>query len=209
MKNPLFSAPNRIGEDTPVVLASASPRRRQLLTDMGIAFTVLPATCDESVPEGTLPRAAAQLLAERKARAVADTLPKHTLVIAADTLVDLFDTALGKPKDEDDAFRMLCEMSGKKHFVHTGIAVSLEGRLLSAVDTTSVQFVRYTPTEAWTYVKTGEPMDKAGAYGIQGLGGALVDKTEGQTDTVIGLPTIALDKLLCELLELTKDGYEA
>ncbi len=209
MKNPLFSSPARLPEGVRVVLASASPRRRELLTDMGFDFEIIPAECDESVDSGILPRDAARILAARKCAAVAQELPESTLVIAADTLVDLFDTALGKPKDEDDAFRMLCEMSGKKHFVHTGISVFYKGKQLSDVDTTSVQFLRYTPEEAWTYVLTGEPMDKAGAYGIQGLGGGLVDRTEGQMDTVVGLPTLALDRLICALLDSLKGGEDA
>ena len=159
---------------------------------------------DETVEEGTPPRDAVRILSERKARFVAET-HKDALVIASDTLVALFEKPLGKPKDEDDAFRMLCEMSGKKHFVHTGVAVIYKGRILSDVDTTAVQFCRYTPTEAWTYVLTGEPMDKAGAYGIQGLGRALVEKREGNLDTVIGFPTLLCDRMLKSLFTETAE----
>lgn len=199
MNSILFDGVKKIPEGTRVVLASASPRRKELLSDMGVLFEVMPADCDESVPEGSLPRDSVRLLSERKARSVAEKLPHDALVIASDTLVDLFDIALGKPRDEDDAFQMLCEMSGKKHFVHTGVAVMYKGRLLSEVDTAGVQFLPYTPTEAWTYVCTGEPMDKAGSYGIQGLGGGLVDRLEGQMDTVVGLPTLTLDRLFSRL----------
>ncbi len=193
--NPLYESPALLPNGTEVILASASPRRRELLHDMGFTFTVIPADCDESIPDGMLPVEAVRVLSERKAQAVAAS-HKDALVIASDTLVALFEQPLGKPKDRDDAFRMLCEMSGKKHFVHTGVAVIYRGRMLSDVDTTAVQFCRYTPTEAWTYVLTGEPMDKAGAYGIQGLGRALVEKREGNLDTVIGFPTLLCDRLL-------------
>ncbi len=199
MENCLYNSPNLVPAGTPVVLASASPRRKELLSDMGFSFKVLPADTDETVPTGTLPADAVRILAERKARAVAKKCP-DALVVAADTLVALFDEALGKPTDEDDAFQMLCRMSGKKHFVHTGVAVVYRGRLAVGVDTTGVQFLPYTPTEAWTYVLTGEPMDKAGAYGIQGLGGALVEHREGNLDNVIGFPTLLADKLISEVL---------
>lgn len=202
--NPIYESPTLLPDGTEVILASASPRRRELLSEMGFTFSVVPADCDETVEDGTLPKDAVRILSERKARAVAETY-KDALVIASDTLVALFDQPLGKPKDKDDAFRMLCEMSGKKHFVHTGVAVIYRGRMLSDVDTTAVQFCRYTPTEAWTYVLTGEPMDKAGAYGIQGLGRALVEKREGNLDTVIGFPTLLCDRLLKELFTETAE----
>ena len=202
--NPIYESPTLLPEGVEVILASASPRRRELLSEMGFTFSVVPADCDETVEEGTPPRDAVRILSERKARFVAET-HKDALVIASDTLVALFEKPLGKPKDEDDAFRMLCEMSGKKHFVHTGVAVIYKGRILSDVDTTAVQFCRYTPTEAWTYVLTGEPMDKAGAYGIQGLGRALVEKREGNLDTVIGFPTLLCDRMLKSLFTETAE----
>lgn len=198
MKNCLFQSPGVLPEGTEVILASQSPRRRELLSDMGFTFAVIPAECDENVPDGISPAEAVELLARRKAAAVAEKYP-DALVIGADTLVELFGKPLGKPADEDDAFRMLCDMSGKKHFVHTGVAVTWRGKMLSGVDTAGIQFCAYTPTEAWTYVRTDEPMDKAGAYGIQGLGGGLVEKREGQLDTVIGFPTLLADKLILSL----------
>ncbi len=199
MENCLYRSPALLPEGVKVILASASPRRKELLAEMGFSFEILPADADETVDTGVLPVDAVRILAERKALAVAKDHP-DALVIAADTLVALFDEALGKPHDEEEAFTMLCRMSGKKHFVHTGVAVAYKGKLLSGVDSTGVQFCAYTPTEAWTYVLTGEPMDKAGAYGIQGLGGALVERREGNLDNVIGFPTLLADDLISEVL---------
>ena len=203
MENCLFPSVKMIPEDTRVVLASASPRRKELVGDMGLSFTVHAADCDESVPEGTLPVEAVKILSRRKAEAVRATVGDDCLIIAADTLVELFGKSLGKPESEDDAFRMLCEMSGKKHFVHTGVTLLYRGKALTDADTAGVQFYPYTPTEAWTYVLTGEPMDKAGAYGIQGLGGGLVETLSGKMDTVVGFPTELCDAMLAKLFSET------
>ena len=205
MESCLFASVAKIPADTQVILASASPRRKELLTDMGIEFTVLAADCDENIPEGTAPVEAVKLLSERKAEAVRQHVGDDCIIIAADTLVELFGKPLGKPESEEDAFRMLCEMSGKKHFVHTGVTILYKGRRVTDADTAGVQFLPYTPTEAWTYVKTGEPMDKAGAYGIQGLGGGLVDSLSGKMDTVIGFPTETCDRMLSLLLSEAKE----
>lgn len=204
MENCLFPSVKMIPKDTRVILASASPRRKELVGDMGISFTVHAADCDESIPEGTLPVDAVKLLSRRKAEAVRAIEGDDCLIIAADTLVELFEKPLGKPEDADDAFRMLCEMSGKKHFVHTGVTLCYRGRTLTDADTAGVQFYPYTPTEAWTYVLTGEPMDKAGAYGIQGLGGGLVETLSGKMDTVVGFPTELCDEMLGKLFAETE-----
>lgn len=189
-----------IAGNRPILLASASPRRRELCQEMGLSFTVCPTDIDESLSSSVTPREGALIIAKRKAEAGRALLPSGGILIAADTVVDLDGRALGKPKDEDDALSMLLSLSGKTHFVHTGVAVLSGERLLSAVDTTAVSFCAFDEKEALAYVKTGEPMDKAGAYGIQGLGGALVDSIEGAYDNVVGLPTRLLDKLLCEVL---------
>lgn len=183
----------------PILLASASPRRRELCGAMGLSFTVCPTDIDESLPVGISPHEGALIIAKRKAEAGRASLPENGILIAADTVVDLDGTALGKPKDEEDALRMLLSLSGRIHHVHTGVAVLSGGRLLCAVDTTAVTFRSFDEREARAYVGTGEPMDKAGAYGIQGLGGALVSSIEGAYDNVVGLPTRLLDKLLCEV----------
>ncbi len=184
--------------DIPVVLASASPRRRELLSAMGISFTVRVSEADESLPAGTPPVLGAQAVARRKAEAVLP-LCEGALVIAADTTVDLDGTSLGKPRDPDEARAMLRALSGRTHRVHTGVCVSYRGRTLSATETTAVTFRDLDDAEIAAYVATGEPMDKAGAYGIQGKGGALVSDTDGEFDNVVGLPCRLLARLLCEV----------
>lgn len=182
-----------------VLLASGSPRRRELLSALGLTFTVRVSDADETVPEGTPPREAVELVARRKAAPVAESAPEDAIVIAADTTVDLDGCALGKPTDDGDAARMLSCLSGHTHFVHTGVAVSYRGRMLSAADTTAVTFRTLEPAEIEAYVATGEPRDKAGAYGIQGKGGALVAHIVGEFDNVVGLPCRLLDRLLTEI----------
>lgn len=199
MKSDLYSSPPMLPEGIRIVLASGSPRRRELLAEMGYTFDVMPSDCDERLPADTPPKRAVELLAERKALSVAELLPPETLVIGSDTLVELAGHPLGKPQDENDALRMLMALSGQRHFVHTGVCVAYRGRTLTDSDSAGILFRPYTREEAWAYVCTGEPMDKAGAYGIQGLGGHLVEKREGEMDTVVGLPTRTLDRLLCRL----------
>ncbi len=181
-------------------LASASPRRRELLAGMGLTFSVSPCDVDESLPAGIAPDEAVVLLAERKARA-ATPAEEPAIILASDTLVEADGVSLGKPADAEDACRMLMRLSGRAHRVHTGVAVRLGERLLSARDTTTVYMRPFTEEEARAYIATGEPMDKAGAYGIQGLGGRLVSHIEGAYDNVVGLPTGLSDRLLCEILE--------
>lgn len=183
----------------PILLASASPRRRELCQEMGLSFTVCPTDIDEGLSSSVTPREGALIIAKRKAEAGRSLLPPNGILIAADTVVDRDGEALGKPKDGKEALSMLLSLSGKTHYVHTGVAVLSGERLLCGVDTTAVTFRAFDEKEALAYVKTGEPMDKAGAYGIQGLGGALVDSIEGAFDNVVGLPTRLLDKLLCEV----------
>lgn len=181
-----------------VCLASASPRRRELLTEMGLTFSVCPADVDESTPKGMHPRDAVVELSKRKAEAVTKVVDESVFVIASDTLVEIDGLPLGKPTDEEDAVRMLLSLSGREHRVHTGVAVARGGRIYAESDTTRVFFRPFDEGEARAYVATGEPMDKAGAYGIQGLGGALVDHTLGNFDTVVGLPCALTDRLLCK-----------
>ena len=184
-----------------LVLASASPRRRELLTALGLSFTVKVSDADETAPHGAGPREAAAYAARKKAEAVAAIADADATVLAADTVVDLAGRALGKPRDREDAARMLRSLSGRTHYVHTAVTVAKRNRFLSAVDTTAVSFRLLTEQEIEAYIATGEPMDKAGAYGIQGLGGALVEGTDGEFDTVVGLPCRLVDRLLREIEE--------
>lgn len=183
-----------------VYLASKSPRRRQLLGEMGVVFQTVSADCDETVEEGVHPREAVALLATKKCRAGEEAAKDpQGLVIGSDTLVELDGIALGKPRDEKDAVGMLLSLSGRPHRVHTGVCVRYRGRELAESVTTTVYFRNFSKEEAEAYVATGEPMDKAGAYGIQGLGGKLVEKIEGSFDNVVGFPTDCVRRLMEEV----------
>jgi septum formation protein len=181
----------------PIILGSNSPRRREYLAGMGHSFTAASADVDERLPAGLSPRDGVLLLAERKAMAL--TLPADTLLIAADTLVEYDGVPLGKPTDRADAIGMLRRLSGTRHYVHTGVAVRYGEKMLADVCTTAVDFRTLSDEEIVAYVDTGEPMDKAGAYGIQGLGGKLVSGIDGEFDNVVGLPRTLLDDLLCKI----------
>ena len=183
-----------------IVLASKSPRRRELLSTITESFEIIVEECDETLPDGVEPAEGVELLAVRKGNAVSASLPDDRLVISSDTLVELSGKALGKPLVEEDAYRMLRSLSGKAHNVHTGVAVHYKGRVFSGVDSTAVYFKELSDEEIRAYIATGEPMDKAGSYGIQGLGGRFVEKYEGRFDTVVGLSV----KLTEELIEKAK-----
>ena len=170
-----------------IILASASPRRREILSSVCRNFSIIVSETDESFPGYVHPSEAVKILAERKGRAVLDTLSGEDLfIISSDTLVELDGKPLGKPIDKADAHAMLRELSGKRHNVHTGIAVHSGGKVYSGVATTGVYFREMTDEEIDEYIATGEPMDKAGSYGIQGIGGKFVDKIDGDFDTVVG-----------------------
>ena len=169
-----------------MVLASASPRRRELLTLIGIAHDVRPADVDETQHARELPIAYVERVARDKARRIAGVEP-GAVVIAADTTVAVDDLLLAKPADVADAVAMLRRLSGRTHAVHTGIAVSFGGRTVSAVETVEVTFRELTDHEIDQYVATGEPMDKAGAYGIQGFGATIVERVNGDYFSVMGL----------------------
>lgn len=183
-----------------VVLASKSPRRRELLSTLVGDFDIITMEVDETLPDGITPLNGVELLAIKKGKAVADTLPIDTVVISSDTLVEVDGTPLGKPSDAADAHKMLRALSGRGHNVHTGIAVHYMNKCYSGVDSTRVTFKSLTDEEIDAYIATGEPMDKAGAYGIQGLGGKFVEKYEGAYDTVVGLSCELLRKLMTALL---------
>lgn len=186
------------GGRPPLVLASASPRRTALLDALGLAHEVLPADVPESVEPGEGPEAHVERLARAKALAVARLRPQ-ALVVGGDTVVAVDGEILGKPAGEAEAVAMLLRLAGRGHTVHSGLALALPGGdVLSAVSSTGVRFRDFDEAAARAYVATGEPMDKAGAYGIQGRGAALVRSVEGDYSAVVGLPVAALVDLLEE-----------
>jgi len=183
-----------------IILASKSPRRKELLGQIYKDFEIISREVDETLPEEVHPREGVGLLALRKGRAVADELPSDALVISSDTLVEVDGVALGKPCDENDAYNMLRKLSGRGHNVHTGVAVHYKGRAYSSVSSTRVIFRDLTDEVIREYIATKEPMDKAGAYGIQGKGGALVLRYEGDFDTVVGLSVSTTKRLIEQAL---------
>lgn len=181
-----------------VVLASGSPRRRELLTLIGIRHEVHPADVDETYLAGEEPREHAERLARAKAAKVSG-LEKDAFVIGADTIVVVDDAVLGKPRDKRDASRMLSLLSGRSHVVMTAVAAAYAGRILSSVEIVGVTFRDLTGGEIDSYIATDEPMDKAGAYGIQGYGATIVRRVEGDFFAVMGLPLVRLVELMKEL----------
>ncbi len=184
----------------PLVLASASPRRRELLGRLGLPFIIVPSDVDETTGSGLAPEEVAGTLARFKAHTVAAEYPGQ-VVIGADTVValqDLQPTILGKPRDEAEAAWMLRALRGRWHQVSTGIAVIRGGREWHDVVTAKVQMGDYNDAEIAEYVASGEPLDKAGAYAVQGLGGRLVAEVRGSELAVVGLPLRRLAELLSE-----------
>ena len=178
-----------------LILASASPRRVDLLREAGYAFDVVPADVDESEAAGEPPRAYVLRVAAVKARAIA-ARNLDDLVLAADTTVVVDGEMLGKPKDDDDAKAMLGRLSGRTHEVLTGVVITRAGRESSEVVSTRVRFRRLTAAEIDAYVASGEPHDKAGAYGVQGPAARFVESVEGSYSNVVGLPVGAVRGLL-------------
>ena len=170
----------------PIVLASASPRRREILTTAGIPFVVKIANVAEEVISGETPRDYVLRLASRKAQAVDDGADE--VILAADTVVVLGNEILEKPVDTDDAKRMLGLLSGREHVVMTGVCLRWGSEQRTAVESTKVRFARLSDEEIADYVASGEPMDKAGAYAIQGLASKFIERVEGCYFNVVGLP---------------------
>lgn len=179
-----------------IVLASQSPRRKELLGRMGLEFVTQASKIDESAFDGLEARELLATLSREKAQWIARQLDGETLVIGADTVVVRDGAALGKPKDAEDAVAMLLSLSGRDHQVCTGVTVCRGDRVLTQVEETQVTFRDLTEAEVRQYVSTGEPMDKAGAYGIQGLGGLLVEGIRGDYSNVVGLPVCRLGQML-------------
>lgn len=183
-----------------IYLASRSPRRAELLQQMGVLFTVVPADIDETPHAMEQSDAYVKRLAIEKAQAgYALVLQKAWFempVLAADTTVSIDGEILGKPQDDEDAYRMLSLMSGRWHEVHTGIAVAQAGHLAMEISSTMVQMDDLSDALIRAYIATGEPKDKAGAYGIQGIAGSLIKRIEGSYSGVMGLPVYETAKLL-------------
>jgi septum formation protein len=181
-----------------VILASQSPRRRELLTLVGIPHVVRPADIDEAYLAGEQPAAHAERLAREKAAVVAATEP-GALVIGSDTIVVVDGDVLGKPRDEAHAAQMLARLSGRSHVVLTAVAVRWRGVERSSVEAVGVTFHPLTVQDIHAYIATGEPMDKAGAYGIQGYGATIVERVDGDYFAVMGLPLQRLVRLMADL----------
>lgn len=182
--------------ETKLILASASPRRHELLTAAGIPHTVLTSDADEALPDGILPHEAVEMLSARKAAAVLPIAPKGAVILAADTVVALNGEILGKPTDKADASRMLAALSGGAHHVFTGVTVTDGTKTVTAHTKTAVRMRVITPAEIDAYIATGEPMDKAGAYGIQGRAALFVTGIEGDYANVVGLPVSQVGEIL-------------
>lgn len=183
-----------------LILASQSPRRKELLQKAGFCFEVIPSRVDENIPDKITPEDFAQRLAQAKATKIAK---RHceAIVLGADTIVVLGDAILGKPADKDDARRMLQQLSGAWHQVMTGYAV-VHGALAKTVRATiitDVKFKRLTPAEIEWYIETAEPDDKAGAYAIQGIGALWVEKIKGSYTNVVGLPVCEVAQALFQM----------
>ena len=181
-----------------IILASQSPRRKELLGQMGLkGFKIIAPDVDETMEENLSPAQMVEELSLRKARAVADHVEdEEALIIAADTVVVLDGGILGKPADEREAFGMLSALSGNRHRVYTGVTVLRGSRAITSHEETIVTFRELDPEEIMDYIATEEPMDKAGAYGIQGLGALLVSGIEGDYFNVMGLPVYRLGRIL-------------
>ena len=184
-----------------VILASASPRRRELLSSVCSSFEILTAPTDEELESDIHPRDGVRILAERKGEAVYKLHPElaDAYIVSSDTLVEADGVALGKPRDAEEAVQMLKMLSDRRHNVHTGIAVRLGDRVVSGVATTGVYLRQLEEKEIAEYVASGDPMDKAGSYGIQSGGGRFVEKIEGDYDTVVGFSLALLKELFEEI----------
>jgi septum formation protein len=180
-----------------LVLASSSPRRRELLAALGLTFEIRPAEVDESIAPGESPFDAAERLAREKAARVLASDP-GAVVVAADTIVVLDGEALGKPASRADAVQMLRALEGRRHDVVTGLAVACGGGVFSGREVTHVVFAPMTEEEIQAYAASGEPDDKAGAYALQGLGGVFIERVEGSPSNVVGLPVRLFARLARE-----------
>ena len=183
-----------------IILASASPRRRELLEMLGVKnLKIIPAVGEEIAPEGATAEETVRTLSRAKALEVARRVSAESVTIGADTIVELDGEILGKPHGEGEAFDMLRRLSGRGHNVYTGVTVVCEGQCQTGTEKTSVHFRALTDEEIRAYIATGEPMDKAGAYGAQGVGSLFVERIEGDFFNVMGLPLCRLGQMLGRL----------
>lgn len=189
--------------ETEIILASASPRRRELFNMIGLPFRTEVSGAEETVEEGMSPELFVEQLSLRKAAEVASRQKGDALVIGADTVVVLDGEILTKPRDSADAVQMLTRLSGREHRVLTGVSVVRlrDGKAVSVCEETKVHFRALSEEEIRRYVQTGEPMDKAGAYGLQGRASVMADRIEGDFFNVVGLP-------LCRLARVLKDEFD-
>ena len=184
-----------------MILASQSPRRRELLGQMGFSFTVRPARGEELPHPELTPAQLVEELARQKALEVSAEAASDDVVVAADTVVAIDGKVLGKPHDKVHAAQMLSALSGREHTVYTGVAVKRGETLLVEHEATQVRFRPLTEREIDLYIQTGEPMDKAGSYGIQGYGALLVEGIRGDYFNVVGLPICRLGRMLAQVGE--------
>ncbi|RUM37364.1 MAG: septum formation protein Maf [Desulfobulbus sp.] len=184
----------------PLILASASPRRQQILSQLGLDFSSIPADIDETPLRHENPVDFARRMAATKAETIATRHP-HSFVIGADTVVIIDNTIIGKPADPGDALRTLQYLQGKTHRVTTGLSIFNQGNDIrkTTSETTKVYFNTFTTNILQSYINTGEPLDKAGSYGMQAGGGFLVDRIEGSFSNAIGLPMSTCTRLLLQL----------
>ena len=190
-----------INFDKKVVLASASPRRQELIKLIFDSVEILPADCDETLPEGIGAREAVEYLSKIKNDASSELTEKENLVISADTVVAVDNEILGKPVDKEDARRMISLLSGKVHQVYTGVTISLNGKAKTFSEKTDVEFFDLTENEIEEYISSKEPYDKAGAYGIQGKAGLLVKGINGDYYNVVGFPIARLKREIEEFIK--------
>lgn len=182
-----------------IVLASGSPRRQELLQRIGITdFEIRVPETEESYPDGLSPREVVEYLSRKKSDAAVPLCTEEELLITADTMVFLDDARLGKPKDEAEALRMLTALQGRHHTVCTGVTVRQGAHVLTQSCATDVYFRSASEEELRRYIATGEPMDKAGAYGVQGKGSLLVERLDGDYFNVMGLPVLLLSRMLMD-----------
>ena len=184
-----------------VVLASASPRRKELLSLIFNEYDIRPADCDEALPEGIKAQEAVEYLSLIKNKATVEICNENSLVISADTVVAVDGEILGKPQDKEDARRMISLLSGREHQVFTGVTLSLNGEFKTFSEKTDVVFYTLTDKEIEDYISTDEPYDKAGAYGIQGKAGLLVKAVNGDYYNVVGLPVARLKREIISFIE--------
>ena len=189
-----------------IVLASGSPRRQELLGRMGITeFDIRVPQVEESYPENLSPEEIVKFISREKSDGAAALCTDEEIIITADTMVFLDEKRLGKPRDEDEALKMLTMLAGRHHTVCTGVTVRQGTKILTRAQKTDVYFRPATEKELRAYIRTGEPMDKAGAYGVQGKGALLVERIDGDFFNVMGLPVVLLADMLrdfgIELLE--------